>query len=75
MSTTDQLLKNNERFAQGFDRGDLPLPPAKKIAIGTITMGWCESGYGRSRVRRTASPRSCASNRPTALSSFTPLPP
>ena len=33
MSTTDQLLKNNERFAQGFDRGDLPLPPAKKIAI------------------------------------------
>ncbi|HMC07483.1 MAG TPA: carbonic anhydrase [Solirubrobacterales bacterium] len=33
MTTTDQLLKNNERFAQGFDGGDLPLPPAKKIAI------------------------------------------
>jgi carbonic anhydrase len=33
MSTTDQLLKNNERFRQSFDKGDLPLPPAKKIAI------------------------------------------
>jgi carbonic anhydrase len=33
MSTTDELLKNNESFAQGFDQGDLPLPPAKKIAI------------------------------------------
>ena len=33
MSTTDDLLKNNQRFAEGFDRGDLPLPPAKKIAI------------------------------------------
>ena len=33
MSTTDELLKNNESFAQGFDQGDLALPPAKKIAI------------------------------------------
>jgi carbonic anhydrase len=33
MSTTDELLKNNERFAQSFDQGDLPLPPARKIAI------------------------------------------
>ena len=33
MSTTDELLKNNERFAQSFDKGDLPLPPAKRIAI------------------------------------------
>jgi carbonic anhydrase len=33
MSTTDELLKNNERFVQGFDKGELPLPPAKKIAI------------------------------------------
>jgi hypothetical protein len=33
MSTTDDLLKNNESFAQSFDKGDLPLPPAKKIAI------------------------------------------
>jgi carbonic anhydrase len=33
MSTTDDLLKNNESFVQSFDKGDLPLPPAKKIAI------------------------------------------
>jgi carbonic anhydrase len=35
MSTTDDLLKNNESFARSFDKGDLPLPPAKKIAIVT----------------------------------------
>jgi carbonic anhydrase len=33
MSTTDDLLKNNESFVQSFDKGDLPLPPARKIAI------------------------------------------
>jgi len=35
MSTTDELLKNNEAYAQEFDKGDLPLPPAKKIAVVT----------------------------------------
>ena len=33
MSTTDDLLGNNARFAEAFDEGDLPLPPARKIAI------------------------------------------
>jgi carbonic anhydrase len=33
MSTIDELLKNNERFAEEFDKGDLPLPPARKVAI------------------------------------------
>jgi carbonic anhydrase len=33
MSTIDELLTNNRRFAEDFDKGDLPLPPAKKIAI------------------------------------------
>jgi carbonic anhydrase len=33
MSVIDQFLKNNEAFAAGFDKGDLPLPPAKKVAI------------------------------------------
>ena len=27
------FLKNNEAFAAAFDKGDLPLPPAKKVAI------------------------------------------
>src|SRR3954465_3741336 len=33
MSTTDQLLENAERYAQTFDKGDLPLPPGKKVAV------------------------------------------
>lgn len=33
MSTTDELLANNEAYARAFDKGDLPLAPAKKIAI------------------------------------------
>ncbi len=33
MSVTDELLKNNEGYAAGFDKGDLPLPPARKVAI------------------------------------------
>jgi carbonic anhydrase len=35
MSTTDELLRNNERYANSFDQGDLPIPPAKQIAIVT----------------------------------------
>ncbi len=33
MSAIDEFLKNNESFAEGFDKGDLPLPPAKKLAV------------------------------------------
>jgi len=33
MSVTDELLRNAERYASEFDKGDLPLPPARKIAI------------------------------------------
>jgi carbonic anhydrase len=33
MSVTDELLANAERYASTFDKGDLPLPPAKHIAI------------------------------------------
>lgn len=33
MSTTDQLLENNARYAASFDRGGLPMPPAKKVAV------------------------------------------
>jgi carbonic anhydrase len=35
MSTIDELLQNNASYADSFDKGDLPLPPAKKIAILT----------------------------------------
>ena len=33
MSTTDELLRNAERYAQEFDKGELPLPPAKGVAV------------------------------------------
>jgi carbonic anhydrase len=33
MSATDELVANAERYAEGFDRGDLPLPPAKRVAV------------------------------------------
>ena len=33
MSVTDELLKNNEAYAASFDKGELPLPPAKKVAV------------------------------------------
>jgi carbonic anhydrase len=33
MSVTDELLKNNEAYAASFDKADLPLPPAKKVAV------------------------------------------
>jgi len=33
MTVTDELLANAQRYAENSDKGDLPLPPAKKIAI------------------------------------------
>ena len=35
MSATDDLLRNNAAYAEGFDKGDLPMPPAKKVAVVT----------------------------------------
>jgi carbonic anhydrase len=33
VSTTDDLLANNESYVGSFDKGDLPLPPARKVAV------------------------------------------
>ena len=33
MSVTDELLRNAEQYAATFDNGDLPLPPAKRVAV------------------------------------------
>src|SRR4051794_15823440 len=33
MSSTDDLLKNAEKYAEAFDKADLPLPPATKVAV------------------------------------------
>ena len=37
MSTTDELLHNAEAYAERFDKGDLPLPPARKVAVLACT--------------------------------------
>jgi carbonic anhydrase len=33
MAVTDELLRNNENYAKSFTKGDLPLPPAKHVAV------------------------------------------
>ena len=33
MSATDELLRNAESYAASFDKGDLPTPPARKLAV------------------------------------------
>ena len=33
MSTTDSLLRNNEKHSSSFQKGHLPMPPAKKLAV------------------------------------------
>lgn len=35
MTVTDGLIHANEEFAQGFDKGDLPAPPARQVAVLT----------------------------------------
>src|SRR5436309_10380680 len=33
MTVTEDLLPNNEAYAASFDKGDLPVPPARKLAV------------------------------------------
>jgi len=33
MSSTDELISNNSNYVASFAKGDLPLPPAKKVAV------------------------------------------
>jgi carbonic anhydrase len=33
LTATDELLHNNEAYAASFDKADLPLPPARKVAV------------------------------------------
>src|SRR5215213_6464127 len=35
MSVIDELLSNNEKYAETFDKEDLPIPPAKHVAVVT----------------------------------------
>ncbi len=33
MSVTADLMRNNEEYARSFDKGDLPMPPGKRLAV------------------------------------------
>lgn len=33
MSVTDELVRNNEAYSRSFTKGDLPMPPAKHVAV------------------------------------------
>src|SRR5246500_5476687 len=33
MTVTDELLANNAAYAEAFDKGDLPLPPGRQVAV------------------------------------------
>ena len=55
MSVTDELLRNNEIYASSFDKGDLPLPPAKKVAV-LACMDARLNPYGAARPRRGRRP-------------------
>ncbi|HLQ60379.1 MAG TPA: carbonic anhydrase [Candidatus Acidoferrales bacterium] len=33
MSVTEKLLANNQRYAGSFTKGDLPMPPGKRVAV------------------------------------------
>src|SRR5215471_11294828 len=33
MSHTDELVRRNEAYSRSFEKGDLPLPPARHVAI------------------------------------------
>ena len=45
MTVTDDLLRNAETYAQSFDKGDLPLPPGRKVAV-LACMDACLNPYG-----------------------------
>jgi carbonic anhydrase len=33
VSATEDVLRNADQYASGFDKGDLPMPPGKKLAV------------------------------------------
>ena len=44
MSVIDEILEHNEDFANQFDRGSLPMPPAKKLAVVACMDARLETG-------------------------------
>lgn len=44
MSSTDNFIANNARYADSFEKGDLPIPPAKRTAVVACMDARIETG-------------------------------
>jgi len=44
MSATDDFLDANQNYAENFTKGDLPMPPAKKVAVVACMDARIETG-------------------------------
>ena len=44
MSATEEFLTANQKYAQQFDKGDKPLPPAKRVAVVACMDARIETG-------------------------------
>ena len=44
MSAIDDFLSHNDTYAQGFSKGDLPMPPARRIAVVACMDARLETG-------------------------------
>ena len=44
MSATDEFLAANARYAERFDKGDTPMPPAKQVAVVACMDARIETG-------------------------------
>jgi len=44
MTAIEELLRNNGEYAEAFEKGALPVPPAKKIAVVTCMDARLETG-------------------------------
>lgn len=44
MNVTNEFVANNERYASDFDKGRLPMPPAKRIAVVACMDARLETG-------------------------------
>ena len=51
MSVSDELLQANREYARTFDRGDLSMPPARRLAVVTCMRAMPMSSGTRADAR------------------------
>ena len=67
MAELDQMLDSNEQFAAGYDKGQLPMPPARGVAIVTCMDARIDPAKvsGSTSVTPTSSATPAAASRTT----------